>query len=223
MNILILVITIAIAVIDWIAVAKKWKRVEYFAKPGVMIVLLVFLATADAFQGALIWFILGVFFSMFGDIFLMLPKEQFIPGLVSFLFAHLAYTVGFTTSSPTFTLPTIILIFILLLTAYQIYKRISAGLDSNQLTSLKIPVLIYTIVISLMVFSALTTFLNSDWSFLSAMSVSLGAILFFLSDTVLAWNKFVQPLRFGKLITIVNYHIGQILIVIGAVYHFANL
>jgi uncharacterized membrane protein YhhN len=222
MNIIILVITIVIAVIDWIAVAKNWKRLEYFAKPGVMLALLAYLATANALQGQLVWFTLGVFFSMFGDIFLMLPKEQFIPGLISFLLAHLAYTVGFTTSLPNLDLPTIILIFILLLTAYQVFKRISEGLDSKQLTRLKIPVLAYTIIITLMVFSAITTFLRLEWSFLSAMSVSIGAILFFLSDTILAWNKFVQPLRFGKLITIINYHAGQILIVIGAVYHFTN-
>jgi len=222
MNKIIILIIIVIAVLDWIAVAKKWKRLEYFAKPGVMLALLAYLATTNAFQGPLVWFTLGVVFSMFGDVFLMLPKEQFIPGLISFLLAHIAYTIGFTTSLPILNLPTIILILILLLTAYQIYKRISDGLDSKQLMSLKIPVLAYTIIITLMVFSAITTFLRLEWSFLSAMSVSIGAILFFLSDTILAWNKFVQPLRFGKLITIINYHLGQILIIIGAVYHFTN-
>ena len=30
-----------------------------------------------------------------GDVFLMLPADRFVPGLASFLLAHLAFTVGF--------------------------------------------------------------------------------------------------------------------------------
>jgi uncharacterized membrane protein YhhN len=52
------------------------------------------------------------------------------------------------------------------------------------------------------------------------MLVSAGALLFFISDTMLAWNKFVQRLKYGPLAVIVTYHIGQILIAVGAVLHY---
>jgi uncharacterized membrane protein YhhN len=52
------------------------------------------------------------------------------------------------------------------------------------------------------------------------MLASLGAMLFFLSDGFLAWDKFVSPFRHGDLMVIVNYHLGQILIILGAAIHF---
>ncbi|NIW49240.1 MAG: lysoplasmalogenase, partial [Gammaproteobacteria bacterium] len=45
-------------------------------------------------QGPIIYFLIGLALSLAGDIFLMLPDEKFIAGLVSFLLAHLAYILG---------------------------------------------------------------------------------------------------------------------------------
>jgi hypothetical protein len=41
-----------------------------------------------------------------------------------------------------------------------------------------------------------------------------------VSDSFLAWNKFVAPLPYGRLRVIVSYHVGQVLIVLGAALHF---
>ena len=205
---------------NWIAVAKSWKPLEYFTKPAVMLALLTWLWTNDGFVGSLIWFSLGLIFSLAGDVFLMLPREQFIAGLVSFLLAHVAYIIGFSLTPPPINLPGLILALVILLTAFQIFRRIAAGLDSTNNSELKLPVLVYTIVISLMLLSALFTFLRPEWSFLPSIIVSFGALLFLLSDTFLAWNKFVTPLRFGNLLVIINYHIGQMLIILGTLLHF---
>ncbi len=218
-----LALAFLLAILDWVAVAGKWKNIEFFAKPAVMLALIAFLITKVGAQGHLIWFLFGLLFSMFGDIFLMLPKERFIPGLISFLLAHIAYLIGFTTSIPEINLPGVILFLIIFITAYQIFTRIAAGLNASQNGELKIPVLLYTIIISLMLLSALLTLLRPEWRFLTAMSASLGALLFFLSDTFLAWNKFVHPIQHGNLIVIISYHIGQILIVLGAAYHFGTI
>jgi len=223
MTLVFLILAILLAILDWVAVAGKWKKIEFFAKPAVMLALIALLITKGGAQGHLIWFLMGILFSMFGDIFLMLPKEQFIPGLVSFLLAHIAYLIGFTTTMPNINLPSIILFLIIFITAYQIFIRIAAGLDSSQNRDLKIPVFLYTIIISLMLLSALLTLLRPEWRFLTAMAVSLGALSFYLSDTFLAWNKFVQPIRHGNLIVIISYHFGQILIVMGAAYHFGTI
>jgi uncharacterized membrane protein YhhN len=43
--------------------------------------------------------ITGLLFSLAGDVFLMLPSDRFIAGLVSSLFAHLFYIVAFTSGT----------------------------------------------------------------------------------------------------------------------------
>jgi len=213
--------TLIVAILDWLAVAKKWKGLEYFAKPGVMLFLLAWLWSVSGFNGYLAWFAVGLVFSLFGDVFLMLPHERFIAGLVSFLLAHIAYTIGFTEAPPPITLISFIMAIVVGITSTRIYRNVSNALIASGDRKLKIPVLIYTIVISVMLFSALLTLERPEWTMLSSLIVSFGAVLFYLSDAFLAWNKFVQPVRHGKLIVIISYHLGQILIIIGAVSYYA--
>lgn len=213
-----LYVALGIALLDWIAVVKNWKRLEYFAKPGVMVVLLAWLWQATGFGGYLLWFALGVLLSLAGDVFLMLPREQFIAGLVSFLLAHIAYLIGFNMTLPALNLAGLIMAILVGLTARQVHRRIAAGLAASGNQGLQMPVLIYSIVISLMLLSALLTLTRPETSWLAwpALLASAGALLFFLSDTFLAWNKFVVRLPHGKLQVIVTYHLGQALIVLGA-------
>jgi uncharacterized membrane protein YhhN len=212
-----------LAVVDWVAVSQGWKKLEYFAKPATMVALLAFVIQNGGLSGGMVWFVLGLAFSLAGDVFLMLPKEQFIAGLVSFLLAHVAYIIGLRPRLPA-ELPALLvalgLAVILALTAAQIYRRIAAGLRESGKTSLRGPVLAYTLVISVMLFSAMLTLLSDNWFSIHAVLVCLGAALFFLSDTVLAWNKFVSPMRYGRLLNMSTYHLGQILIALGAALHF---
>lgn len=234
MSYLFLIIAFLIAVVDWIAVARGNKKLEYFAKPGVMVALLVWLwqfsaAHSPAAPGAvhLLWFAAGLVFSLAGDVFLMLPREQFIAGLVSFLLGHLAYVVGFNAvvfnaSPPPVNPASLVVALLVAVVAVQIYRRIAAGLSASGKGKLKGPVLVYTLVISLMVLSALLTLVRPDeeWQVVPALLAAAGALLFFLSDTFLAWNKFVAPLPYGRLRVIITYHLGQILIALGAALHF---
>ena len=80
-----------VAALDWVAVAKNWKKVEYIAKPAAMLVLLGLLALVGGFSSLpLICFGLGIFFSLAGDVFLMISyarfsERWFLPGLAAFL------------------------------------------------------------------------------------------------------------------------------------------
>jgi len=216
-------IALIIAIVEWIAVARNWRVVEYFAKPAVMVTLLVWLGQISGFRGYLIWFALGLAFSLAGDVFLMLPMERFIAGLLSFLLGHLAYLVGFNSTFPPINLPTLLLAILVAGTSLQIYRRIANSLKSSGNEHLRIPVLIYSIVISLMLLSALLTLVRQDWQPVQALAVSSGAMLFFLSDTLLAWNKFVAPLPNGRVLVMITYHMGQLLIALGAANHFLNI
>ena len=211
-------IALVIAAINWLAVAKKWVRIKYISKPAVPLALICWLILNGGFQGQLIYFVIGLIFSLAGDIFLMLPNEKFIAGLVSFLFAHIAFILGFSNGIPNFSAAGLILLILVALNAFEIFRRISNGLRSRGQDSLIPSVLIYTIVISLMLVSALLTMVapNSEWNPFPSLMVSFGAMLFALSDTLLAWNKFVKPIIYGNIFVIVTYHLSLITITLGA-------
>jgi uncharacterized membrane protein YhhN len=220
------------AILDWVAVAKGWKKVEYIAKPAAMLVLiglLGFLVLAGGFGSLpLICFGLGIFFSLAGDVFLMLSYARFsdrwfIPGLVAFLLAHISYIIGLNTPLPDVSpIWSMAIAVILALTAARILRRILAGLRQKGLRRLLRPVGIYGMVITLMLLSALLTLNNSTWNVSASALIALGATLFYFSDVLLAWNKFVSPIKRGRLVNMIPYHLGQFALVAGVILQFGG-
>ena len=206
------------AIVNEIAEQKDKRIIVYIAKPAVMVFLLAWLYFYAGVGGALIYFALGIIFSLGGDIFLMLPNmdKWFLPGLVSFLVAHVFYTVGLNYTIPPLNIFGIFLAISIALFVAQIYRRLAAGLRAMGKDRLRFPVLIYSIVISLMWLSALQTIFDINWKTNASLLVSLGATLFVASDIVLAWFKFVGPIKYGRLINLTCYHLGQILLIVGA-------
>jgi uncharacterized membrane protein YhhN len=206
------------AIVNEIAEQKDKRIVVYIAKPAVMVFLLAWLYFYAGFDGALLYFALGILFSLGGDVFLMLPNMDrwFLPGLVSFLVAHVFYTVGFNFVVPPLNVFGIFLAISIALFVAQIYKRLAAGLHAMGKDRLRFPVLIYSVVISLMWLSALQTIFDINWKTNASLLVSIGATLFVTSDIVLAWFKFVGPIKYGRLINLTCYHLGQILLIVGA-------
>lgn len=211
-----------IAIIDWIASVRDLKTLEYIAKPLVIVLLLLFLVVSGGLKFPLAWFTLGILFSLAGDVILMIPREKFILGLIAFLIAHLCYLAGLNTSQIPMNITTLLVVVIVFLGSFQIYRRLAASLLKSGKSSLRIPVLIYAVVISLMVLSAILTLVRpeTEWKTLPAFLIAIGAVLFYLSDVILAWNKFVEPLPNGRFWNLSSYHLGQILIVLGAVLNF---
>ena len=223
------ILAFLIAVIDWVAVAKGWKKVEYLAKPAVMLVLLGILARVGGFGSLpLLCFGLGIFFSLAGDVFLMISYARFsnrwfFPGLVAFLLAHVAYIIGLNTPLPNVSpIWSLGLAVVLALTAARILRRIITGVQQKGLRRLVLPVSWNGIVITLMLLSALLTLYNPDWKTSAAGLVAMGAILFYFSDILLAWNKFVNPIKHGRLANMLLYHLGQAALVAGVLIKFAK-
>jgi uncharacterized membrane protein YhhN len=218
-----------VSAIDWLAVAKNWKKVEYIVKPAAMLVLLGLLARLGGFGSLpLICFSLGIFFSLAGDVFLMISYTRFsnrwfLPGLAAFLFAHVSYIIGLNSPlpdvSPVWSLG---LAVVLALTAARILQRILAGVRQKGLPRLVRPVGLYGMVITLMLLSALLTLNNPVWKISASGLVAVGAILFYFSDILLAWNKFVAPIKNGRLANMILYHFGQAALVMGILIQFAK-
>ena len=209
-------LALILAIADWIAVAKGWRVANYILKPAVLVTILAWLGLSDGFSGWMIWFSLGILFSLVGDVLLMLPRERFLAGLVAFLGAHLAYIVGFNPSLPPLNLSSLVITLLAIIAELQLYRLIVQRLRLAGRDKLLVPVTIYSLVLSLMAISALLTLTNPAWQPASAILVSAGAILFMLSDTSLALNHLCGSDAHSRVSGLVAYHLGQILIVLGA-------
>ena len=142
----------------------------------------------------------GLIFSLCGDIFLMLPSDQFIAGLISFLIAHIMYIIAFMRGRPRQYK------FILLI-PFVIYGIIIFSMLSAHLGNLKIPVLVYIVVILIMGWQA-----TDRWRFYrdqATLIALVGAMLFILSDTILALNRFRAAFELGRLLTLSTYFTAQ--------------
>ncbi|HPR64389.1 MAG TPA: lysoplasmalogenase [Thermoanaerobaculia bacterium] len=185
------------------------EAVFYVTKP---LTILLILAIAlggrkTGISGYRLWIGLGLCLSLLGDIFLMLPQDLFLPGLVAFLLAHIAYIAAFR-SGRRFKVKLLSLLpFLLFSTAVFLYL-------SPVLKEMKLPVLVYVAVITTMGWQALDRYLESKTG--PALYALLGAILFSLSDTILALDRFHGSLKLATLLIMSTYYLAQWLLALSA-------
>lgn len=196
--------TLVVAAVDWWAVGTDRRRVEYVAKPLTMVVLIAAaLALDPADSTARTWFVVALVLSLAGDVFLMLPRDLFVPGLASFLLGHVAYIVGLLsmeTSPSGLATGVAIIVVALPLLGSRILRAVRDG-DEPELA---IPVSAYILVISAMVIAAGA----------SGSPIALaGAVSFYASDALIAWTRFIQPLAWGRVAVMVTYHAAQVALV----------
>ena len=162
----------------------------------------------------------GLFFSWAGDGLLEIPNQTadlFIPGLISFLLAHIMY----------------LLAFFLTIGENFINKRglgllipvslFGAGIIFylyNDLGDMMIPVTIYTVVILTMVTGAINRLKKVN--VVSFWLVLAGAILFLISDSALAINKFGHPFPGSSIVIMSTYLLAQYFIVTGYIRQFRS-
>lgn len=219
---ILIIIAFIFAVLELLAMRQSWRQLEYIAKPAVMVCLFIWLYATAGLQGPSLWFGIGILFSLAGDIALLLIDRYFLLGLIAFLLAHITYLIGFNMPLPeTPGVWAFAIAIVLGLSAARLLRRIIAGVRMTQ-ARLVTPVIVYSTVITLMLLSALLTLSRPDWISTAAFLVSLGAFLFYLSDIVLAWNRFVSPIQNGRMLNIGLYHLGQIAIVVGVVMQFGQ-
>jgi uncharacterized membrane protein YhhN len=80
---------------------------------------------------------------------------------------------------------------------------------------LRLPILIYTLTLALMLLSAWLTLFRPDWQSVPSLLAASGAALFVISDALPARNKFGMPGQRGPLMGLILYQIGQILLITG--------
>lgn len=146
------------------------------------------------------WVLAGLFFSLAGDVFLMWPKEGFLPGLVSFLLAHLAYLWAFTRVAGLASRP-------LVFAAYGVVAAvILSQLWPGVPGALRGPVVAYVLCLASMAAQAAVVWRRGADR---GAVLAIGGALFMASDALLATNKFAAALPLSSLWILATYWAAQ--------------
>lgn len=205
---LLIALALAAAFGNWVAVHQQSKPLEYVCKPLTLALLTGAAVVLDPVDPTVrAWFVAALLLSLAGDVFLMLPTDRFVLGLASFLLGHLAYIVGMHVDGvdgPRFLVGIVLVMALLAVIGTAILRGVRAGPDPK----LAGPVVAYMFVISAMVASAIGV---------GHVAGIAGASLFYASDALIAWNRFLRATRHGRLAIMVTYHLAQVGLVLSLV------
>lgn len=180
---------------------RENKSLQYVFKPLTMLLIIstAFLNSSSPMNFYQQAILIGLIFSTVGDVFLINDERFFVPGLISFLLGHLCYIAAFWTTP---NLPTGIF--------YLIYVAFFLIILWKHLAKLKIPVIVYAVMLAVMSWMALSRYFELSNGKTSA--AFLGSIAFIISDSLLAYNKFRKPVSFSPLLILGTYFLAQWLI-----------
>lgn len=146
----------------------------------------------------------GLAFSLGGDVLLALKGQKvFLLGIFSFLVAHLFYILAFFLAAQ----PGILTVAGLVLTAGAggavfFWLRGSLGAMKRAVTA-------YILIISIMMAGAWSVLGDPYLNVRGRILVFGGALLFYLSDLLVARDRFVSPGFINRLIGLPLYYLGQ--------------
>ncbi len=216
-----------LAVVDWFAVARRQKNLEYFFNPAVMTALIgvAFQIGDEAPTRQLYATVAALFFSLIGDVFLMLPRDLFLQGLSSFFVAHVCYVIALVRWP--WDTKTWIVAVLLVAIALPVIRLMARGMAERDQRQMLWPVIAYSGAITAMVMAAVSfaarpsppveatpgTFafvLEPVVPEVARIAALIGATLFYSSDLMIGIDRFVRRFRAAPVAIIVTYHLGQI-------------
>jgi uncharacterized membrane protein YhhN len=166
--------------------------------------------------------LVGLLFSMAGDVLLIYQSSHpraFLGGLVAFLLAHVTYIAAFIYLQSSLELGVnlageLVAAIALALLGWAVYRYFSA----SGLGKMRGPVIAYLIIISVMVHRALGVAMVYAGGATQPGLMVCGALLFYLSDAILAINKFRygEYVPWGRISNLSTYYAGQLLIALSA-------
>jgi len=182
---------------------KKQKFIHYTFKPLTMIMIISLswekmMASPAAYSYLILS---GLCLSLLGDIFVMLPRNKFIKqGLMSFLAGYLLYILAFSRNIRAVSFLPLVLILAL---GAVVYLYLYGKLDS-----MRVPVLIYVFVVTILAWLAINRYLNFHDQ--KSLFVMVGGILLLFSESLWGINKFRKPFWLAEILILPAYFTGQL-------------
>ncbi|BCA27634.1 lysoplasmalogenase [Metapseudomonas otitidis] len=173
----------------------------FASKPLPVIALMFWLrcAPAGAYRNRVA---LGLALCLLGDVLLQWPGDLFVPGLAAFLLGHLCYIAAYLSDSRRLA-P-------LALVACLVYGgAMFALLGSGGLGPLALPVALYALTISTMLWRALARIGETGIARGSVLAAVAGALCFVVSDSLLGIARFVGSFPGDGYAIILSYWLGQ--------------
>jgi uncharacterized membrane protein YhhN len=214
-------IFILVSIAELISQAMDLQGLHTVTKPLLMTVLIAYYITSVKKEERSGIVVLALAFSWLGDVLLMFQAKSelfFIGGLLAFLVAHLYYIFTYRqfmledTSKALLGVQRFRYSFPIILAGTGLITVLYSHLGG-----LKIPVIIYALVLVLMVINALFRFGRT--SLASFTMVFFGATLFMMSDSMIAINKFLMPIAYSGFWIMLTYLTAQYLIIEGLLKH----
>lgn len=181
------------------------KRLGYISKP-LTLVFIISIAFLPKYPVSAVYkymIIAGLICSLIGDVFLMLPSDRFVLGLVSFLIAHIFYATAFLLEGNQAVWSWVAVPLV-------VYGAVMLACLWRGLGKLKVPVIVYMLVLLLMTWIATSRFFITEQS--GSSLAAIGAVLFVASDSILALDKFRKGFRLAQLLILATYFVAQCLI-----------
>lgn len=168
-----------------------------------------------------IFIFIGLVFSLLGDIFLIFEKgkdssmsKSFVYGLLSFSIAHVFFSIAFIYLSY-FSVYSIIFTLLLSVIALFSLKSIKAFDFKGAFRY----VAFYSIVISFMFIQSLTLYCYNSSTNPYILWVTIGALLFVLSDLILSFDYFHKNCpKFMAVLNLLVYYMAQLLLALSVLY-----
>lgn len=176
----------------------------YIFKPLTTALVIAVAALSGYGQRSEYWYLIvgGLLLCLAGDVFLMLPSDKFVHGLLSFLGAHIVFAVAFFTVTRAVTPWLLLSVFVV---AATLYTALYPGL-----AKMKIPVLVYVLAISVMAWRAW-----ESWLYLPVTGTLMAAsstVLFMVSDSSLALDRFRRQFRSAQAVILSTYFASILLL-----------
>lgn len=155
-------------------------------------------------------------FSWLGDVVLISEEESyFLYGLAAFFVAHIFYIIAFRKcKDDNHEIPMMkrypLLAITIGIAGAAVFFKVKDGLES-----LELPVMFYTCIIVIMAIQALNR--HKKTTARSFELVMLGALLFMVSDSIIALNRFNEPIEYASVWIMLTYCLAQFFIVKGMI------
>ena len=194
-----LVVASIFSIGDWWAVHASKKSLQYVCKPLATVAFLgVAIAILNADGVPQTWRIIAFVFCLLGDVFQMLPRDAFVPGLASFAIAQICFAVSMLTQDVTSTRLVVGLVMVVPITIF-LARRFVKSISTSGHKELVVPVVVYMMVIAAMAVSAIAGG--------TAIGIA-GAAFFLLSDALIAEHRFVKERSWQPVGIMVTYHVA---------------